>query len=58
MISLRDVEGISCTEACLVRKSVFGVDFDLVDDCLEFTMVTNVSNICLITLWLNVYQNS
>ena len=43
-ISLRDVGGVSCKEAFLVCTAVFGVDFDLVDDCFEFTMVTNVLN--------------
>ena len=29
----------------LVLRADFGVDFDLVDDCFEFIMVTNVLNI-------------
>ena len=43
-ISLRDVGAVSSTEALLVCTAVFGVDFDLVDDCFEFTIVTNVLN--------------
>ena len=43
-ISLCDVGVVSCTEAFLVHTAVFDVDFDLVDNCFEFTVVTNVLN--------------
>ena len=43
-ISLRDVGGVSCSEAFLVCTAVFVVDFDLAVDYFEFTMVTNVLN--------------
>ena len=44
-ISLCDVGGASCTESFLVRTAVFRVNYDLVDDFFEFTMVTNALNI-------------
>ena len=43
-ISLSDVGGVSCIDAFLVHTAVFGVALDLVDDCFQFTMVTNVLN--------------
>ena len=40
---LRDVDGtysLSCVEVFLFRRTIFGVDLDLFDKPLEFTMVT------------------
>ena len=43
-ISFSEVAGVSCAEAFLVHRAVFGVDSDLVDYYFEFIMVTNVLN--------------
>ena len=43
-ISFSEVAGVSCAEAFLVHRAVFGVDSDLVDYYFEFIMVINVLN--------------
>ena len=41
-IYFRDVGGLSPIEAFIVGTAIFGVDFDLVDDCFKFPIVNNV----------------